>query len=317
MTADRRVVDLDAIEAMPISELRLRAHELVQARDHGAEAIAVNLRILELAPGDDAPRTNLGYAYRTAGDFDSAETVYRQILENGDAGRRAEIARRALRCIEEERVHGRPRTLDDLLAAVPNANDARLRAAAARDAGNLTVALRWSDRSLTLAESQGRAVLKRSLCTRSSILRRLKRTAEAVEVATRAVQLDADYADNGPAYRTLAAALVDAGDVEEAIGIAERLLEPDVGDAYAQNAAGRALREGFGSSGDVNLLERSERCYRRAARLDDAGPEPLRALEEIHRLHARAGRTAETAALAAFLARLGREVRRARRQTPT
>jgi tetratricopeptide (TPR) repeat protein len=296
------------VASASLPKLRSEAERLMRARSHGDESIAVNVRILELDPEDQAARTRLGFAYRVAEDFDSAERVYRQILA-GRAGSWTATAERALRLIEIERVQGRPKTLDELLESVVNANDARVRAAAARDAGRLEVAARWADRAVALAERQGRAAMKRALTTQCSIVRRLGDSQRAVSIAERAVALDPDYAENGAAFRTLAAALVDDERVDEALEIARRHLEPDVEDAYAQNTAGRVYRVAFAATGEEKLLVASERCYRRAAELGEGSPEPLRALREIHDIHARAGRRERAAELAQFLLGLGHNIR--------
>lgn len=286
--------------------LREEAERLMHAGVRGAEAIDVNVAILELDRDDIAVRTRLGYAYRQVWDFDSAEAIYGQILDRTPSGSQHHtIATRAIEKIAVERELYDPDRLAELVANVVNADDARTRASAARDAKRLELALRWSDRSLELAERQGRSHLKRSLATRASILRDVQRSEQAVEAATRCIELDPSYDDNGPAYRTLVAGLVDLGRFDEATDIVVRLLEPDRGNSYAQSTAARALRECGTDRDDIALLERSRRCSEQVLALEPTRSVAIEELRKLHAAHTRAGRTRHAAEIKTFLAHLG------------
>jgi hypothetical protein len=52
----------------------------------------------------------------------------------------------------------------------------------------------------------------------------------------------------------------------------ESHLERDIENAYAMNVSGRVLRAACVATGELDMLERSERCYRRAAEIDPRKP---------------------------------------------
>jgi tetratricopeptide (TPR) repeat protein len=293
-----------------LDDLNDRALTLRRAKDFGAESISVNLRILELALDDHGARIRLGDAYRFAGDFDSAESLYRQILsDDGARFTDSETARRKLGKLPAERANGGWLSMAELLASVVNSNDARTRASAARDAEKTTAALAWSERAVELAEQQGRAALKRALATRASVLRLAKRSNDALQVSRRCVELDPSYEDNGPGYRVLVASLLDCGEVDEAVKIAQEVLVVDFDDAYAQATASRAFKAGFLAAGDLDLLAKSEACAARAAKLGTGKREAVDELRRIYEIHAKAGRNGDAGRIAAFLDSLGYDAR--------
>jgi tetratricopeptide (TPR) repeat protein len=289
-----------------LNELRAEAERLMHAGVRGADAIDVNVQVLSLDPTDLAARTRLGFAYRVVGDFDSAEAVYREILDRAnDDSPTARTARISIERIQDERRSGPPLTLEQLLTTVVNSSDARTRASAARDTGEFSTALRWADRALDLSQSQGRAAQKRALSTRASILRKLKRYEEAAQTAKTAVDLDPVYADNGPAYRTYAASLADDGDLDEALRIVETWLERDHASGYAQSTAGRILLEKHRVTGEADLEARAEACFRRAMELEPSSRTPAQKLIELLTGYRRTGRRELATSLEVFLRNLG------------
>lgn len=103
-----------------LEEWRAHAVALMHAGERGGAAvIEANAAIIDLDRSDDAARTRLGFAYRVEGDFESAEAVYRQILEAAPPGSpNYRTAERALVRIERERVDGVVSSLEAQLGAV-------------------------------------------------------------------------------------------------------------------------------------------------------------------------------------------------------
>lgn len=175
-----------------LDEWRARAIELMRSgRLGGPHVIEANAAILDLDRSNNAARTRLGFAYRLEGDFDSAEAVYRQILESTspevDHYRTAE---KALPLIQRERLGlSKPYSLEDHLLAVRDSDDAYQRASALRDAAKPDLALRWVERGLDLANGQGKARLQRGLAVRASIWRRKDAPRKALDDARASVAL--------------------------------------------------------------------------------------------------------------------------------
>lgn len=101
------------------------------------------------------------------------------------------------------------------------------------------------------------------------------------------------------------ASLVDNGDLAEAIEIAAAHLESDVDDHYAMNAAGRAFFSRAQQTGEVDFMERAERCFRIAVKLE-AGKPARAKLAELAERYRRMGLTHRAHDLDSFLEGLGR-----------
>jgi hypothetical protein len=71
----------------PAESDRERARRLAIARDFGPEALALNLELLSIDPGDQDARTRLARCYRQAGRVDEARSEYEEVLRRDPKNR--------------------------------------------------------------------------------------------------------------------------------------------------------------------------------------------------------------------------------------
>lgn len=189
-----------------------------------------------------------------------------------------------------------------------NADDAYQRASALKDEGKYGPALRWAERGLELAEVQGRAKRRRGLAVRASIRRRQGQRELALEDARASIALGLPYEENTSGHVVLAACLADLDRIDDALEVVEKHLEGDIENAYAMNVSGRVLRAASVATGELDLLERSEHCYRRAAEIDPRKP-ARQQLSEIADRYDELGMTDRAAELRLFLDALDGKMR--------
>ncbi|MBM3678449.1 MAG: hypothetical protein FJW96_11290, partial [Actinobacteria bacterium] len=79
-----------------IEDLVLRSARLARAGDWGPEALAVNRRLAELAPGSAAVVLRLARCLQHEGEFEAARDAYGRLIELGADERTRRIAQHRL-----------------------------------------------------------------------------------------------------------------------------------------------------------------------------------------------------------------------------
>ena len=266
-----------------LKTLRERAARHGRKGSYGRDAVALNERILALDPADATALLRLIRCHEEAGDWLSAHECYAELLALGvgDEGRiRAKLeetheraaaqipARREAEARERDRQAReaeRQRKLIEDAQAIDSFRDARSLAIAAREAKEYDTAIAYHDRSVDLARSVGDKT--GALAAKASTLRRAERPEEAHSALRASIALDPSRETNKPSYTSLVAVLRELDELDDARQEGEALLERYPNDSFVLFALGRVLKDLARRDRDPAMLERAQRCYRRAEEL--------------------------------------------------
>ncbi len=238
-----------------LENLLLRAHELRERGDWGANAAEVYERLVELLPDEAGPLVMLATCYEHAGRWADARAAYERAGKLKHKGRFEQRIRNGLR---RARARERVARLGDFAQAL------RVARLAQDTGGDVDLALVASARALELASSVEQETA--ALACRADVLRAAKRPDEALELLRYAIKLDPSLDTNLAVRTSLVGALLDAGRPREAQAEGERLLKVHPDDPAVARALGAVYARLHAETGEPRWKSASESAYARAGR---------------------------------------------------
>jgi tetratricopeptide (TPR) repeat protein len=238
-----------------LENLLLRAQELRERGDWGADATEVYERLVELLPEQPGPAVMLATCYEHAGRWSEARAAYERGASLKDKGRFEQRIKNGLR---RARARERVARLDDFAQAL------RVARLAHETRGDLDLALVASARALELASSLEQETA--AVACRADILRTAKKPDDALDLLRYAVKLDPSLETNLAVRTSLVGALLDAGRPREAQAEGERLMKAHPDDTSVARALGAVYARLHAETGDPRWKSASESAYARGGR---------------------------------------------------
>lgn len=241
--------------ASELEQLVAASSRLAKAEDWGAEALRVNRRLAAAAPRSAPVLLRLARCLSVAGRLEEARDAYSKLFELEPDEQTRRIAQHRL---AEIRARLGARRVSDPAEALRLAEEATTK-------GRLEESAAWFERALALAEDDPAGDECFVLRSWAAALHAAGASRDALKPLRRAAALDPSRRANTATFTALTAALVDAGEPEEARLEADRLLQAVPGDPAALAAAARAYAALAARRKEPALAARAEELRRAAA----------------------------------------------------
>ncbi len=238
-----------------IAQLIADSTRLAKADDWGAEALRVNRRLAQAAPRSAPVLLRLARCLAVAGKLEDARDAYSRLFELEPDEQTRRIAQHRL---AEIRAHLGARRVVDPAEALRFGEEATAK-------GKLEEGAAWFERALALTEDDPEGDEGFVLRAWAAALRAAAQPRDALKPLRRAAALEPSRRANTATFVALTAALVDAGEPEEARLEADRLLQAVPGDPAVLAAAARAYAAIAARRKEPALAARAEELRRAAA----------------------------------------------------